>query len=194
MNQIVRYPVSTFGQGMEVTCIWLNKDWFSPLLLFVPTPICHVFDVSPQHGHKCKDKWAGQVCLVNACACKGHRGAPHPSAGCQKKCWVCAGILQLLWQHSPEGKEEKARKLWHRLALNKSHHCRWAEFTPQKFLLMVRFFIWNRQMDYLHWLSSLAVWILRGGENVSKLASIQELEENRLGCQSLFHLFWKYFL
>lgn len=48
-------------------------------------------------------------------------------------------------------------------------------------------------MQYLHWLSVLAVWILRGGENVSKLVSIQELEENRLGCQSLFNLFRKIF-
>lgn len=48
-------------------------------------------------------------------------------------------------------------------------------------------------MQYLHWLSVLAVWILRGGENVSKLVSIQELEENRLGCQSLFNLLRKIF-
>lgn len=44
-------------------------------------------------------------------------------------------------------------------------------------------------MEYLCWLSALAMQILRGGENVSKLVSIQELEENRLGCQSLFNLF-----
>lgn len=45
--------------------------------------------------------------------------------------------------------------------------------------------------EYLRWLSALAVQILRVGENVSKLVSIQKLEENSLGCQSLFHLFWK---
>lgn len=44
-------------------------------------------------------------------------------------------------------------------------------------------------MDCLRWLSALAVRIVRGGENASKLVGIQELEENSLGSQSLFDLF-----
>lgn len=64
---------------------------------------------------------------------------------------------------------------------------------PPKVTLFITFFSWKSQIEYLHWLSALAVWILGGGENVSKLVNIQELEENRLSCQNLFNLFWKIF-
>lgn len=60
---------------------------------------------------------------------------------------------------------------------------------PLKVPLFITFFIWKSQIEDLHWLSALAVWILRGGENVSKLVNIQELEENRLSCQSLLKIF-----
>lgn len=89
--------------------------------------------------------------------------------------------------------EKRARKLGSGPSWIKATTADELTLPPKKFLFLVTFFSWKSQMEYLHWLSDLAMWILRGEENVSKLASIQELEENRLGCQSLFNLFWKIF-
>lgn len=139
MDQIVRYPESSFGQGMEVTCIWLNRDWFSSLLLFAPTEMCSIFDVSPQTmGTSTRaiepvrfpfDHYLRQGGAVPT---RRFTSYNRPSAETLGLCVESlAPITAQSWKEGGESKET-----WLRPILYKSHHCRWAEFTPQKFFLL----------------------------------------------------------
>lgn len=192
MDQIVCYPESTFGQRMEVTCVRLNRNWFYSLAIYASTNVQHIWRQCTENGHEYKGNWAPQVLVWSPLEARGSctYEVLHllKQAFCRKSMWS----LRLPWLHSPDRREERTRKL--------GSGPFWIKATiadelsyPSKVPLCITFFSWKSQIEYLHWRSALAVWILRGGENVCKLVNIQELEENRLSCQNLFNLFWKIF-
>lgn len=155
MYQIACYPEITFGQGMEVTCIWLNSDWFSSLLLFTPTRMCSIFDVSRQRT----DMSARAIGPIRfplilpqgrgSCTCK----ALH-----LLKWTICrnAGSLcGVSGSHKSTVLREESKEMWLRPILNKSHHCRWAEFTPPKVPLFGYIF----QLEESDGVFALAFWL-----------------------------------
>lgn len=192
MDQIVCYPESTFGQRMEVTCVRLNRNWFYSLAIYASTNVQHIWRQCTENGHEYKGNWAPQVLVWSPLEARGSctYEVLHllKQAFCRKSMWS----LRLPWLHSPDRREERTRKLglgpfWIKATIADELS------YPSKVPLCITFFSWKSQIEYLHWRSALAVWILGGGENVCKLVNIQELEENRLSCQNLFNLFWKIF-
>lgn len=80
-------------------------------------------------------------------------GASPPKPGLLQKLHVesQAPMTAQSWKEGGESKET-----WLRSILNKSHHCRWAEFTPQKFLFSLHFSVGRVRLSicigFLPWL------------------------------------------
>lgn len=137
MGQIVCYPESTFGQRMEVTCVWLNGNWFSSLAIYASTNVQHIWRQCTENGHEYKGNWALKVLVWSPIEARG---------SCTYEVLHLLKLLQKLhvgsqapmtaqsWKEGGESEETCLRPI-----LNKSHHWRWAEFAPKKFLFSWHF-------------------------------------------------------
>lgn len=111
MDQIICYPESTFGQRMEVTCVWLNRNWFSSLVIYASTNVQHIWRQCTENGHEHKGNWAPKVLVRSSLEARGSCTYEVLHLLKQAFCKYSMCSLKVPWQHSPERREERMRKL-----------------------------------------------------------------------------------
>lgn len=111
MDQIICYPESTFGQRMEMTCVWLNRNWFSSLVIYASTNVQHIWRQCTENGHEHKGNWAPKVLVWSSLEARGSCTYEVLHLLKQAFCKNSMCSLKVPWQHSPERREERMRKL-----------------------------------------------------------------------------------